>query len=117
MHFSPYKMNTPLFKQYHNSSDLISLDSDLISLQQVKDRISELTRSLNQKTIIFQSEIQDEIDNEIQTEIDFYKMQIWCFERGEGEYYKEEDEIKLLKHKVSKLEDTVALLIRIIKEK
>lgn len=58
-------MNTPLFKQYHNSSDLISFDSDLISLQQVKDRISELTRSLNQKTIIFQSEIQDEIDNEI----------------------------------------------------
>ena len=125
-------MNTPLFKQYNNSGDLISL-------QQVKERITEL---LGSNEIIFQSEIQDEIENEIQSEIDFYKMQIWCFERGEGgeehgeggfdrnKYTcnqidedtiwfttRQEEEIKLLKHQVSKLEDTVALLIRIIKEK
>jgi hypothetical protein len=71
-------MNTPLFKQYQNSSDLISLE-------QVKQRITELTNSLRSNEIIFQSEIQDEIENEIQSEIDFYKMQIWCFERGSEE--------------------------------
>ena len=71
-------MNTPLFKQYQNSSDLLSLE-------QVKERIAELNRSLRSNEIIFQSEIQDEIENEIQSEIDFYKMQIWCFERGSEE--------------------------------
>lgn len=92
-------MNAPLFKQYQNSSDLISLaeEKDLLSLEQVNQRIAELTRSLRSNEIIFQSEIQDEIENEIQSEIDFYKMQIeeWDGEEHDGEEHEDEVESAL----------------------
>lgn len=206
-------MKTFLFKQYQKpeEKDLLSLakEKDLLTFAEVSERIAYLTRSLGRNEIIFQREIQDEIDSEIQNEIDFYKMQIWCFERGDerdwgdergkeldrdaltipslsdsyissdedeeddsleqkinrvedvvyqlvgglfnqktqsnmieshlcslngtkytGNHVDEdtiwpttrqgdqhEEEIKLLKHQVSKLEDTVALLVRLIREK
>jgi hypothetical protein len=90
-------MSTKIFKNYQDFRELLSLE-------EVKKRIADLTTSLRgnesyyrrfqpkiltkkeREDIIFQSEIQDEIDfyeHQIQNEIDFYEEEINGFEDEE----------------------------------
>ena len=126
-------MSSKIFKNYQNPELFLTNEQVIERIKYLTDSLSEFESFYRRhQPEVLTKEQREEIllRNEIQEEIGFYEDEIFGFieeitlsDCDEEEHtHKEngnenEEEIRLLKQQVSKLEDTLEFLVRVIKDR